>query len=327
MRPMSLGTGSISLFRFSKQFKALFQRHASGLRAVFRPAVAAAVVVVACMLGWASMANGGPNAGVDPFGALQDDLVRDGFDGSLIRDLYSRPEVSFDQKGIATYYLHREATVDYGQFLSKSLINRAMDYVREHRAALEEAQGTFGVEKEVITAIILVESRLGGFIGSRLVLNTLSTLAALGRNDIRDRIWTTHLKGKEEGSRPMFDSWAARKSTWAYDELKAYLKYVQMHGIDPLSVRGSFAGALGIAQFVPTSVLRFARDGNHDGRIDLFDHEDAICSIANYLGQQGWCPSLKRGDAFRVLLSYNNSKYYADTILDVAERLAQGQGQ
>jgi membrane-bound lytic murein transglycosylase B len=88
-------------------------------------------------------------------------------------------------------------------------------------------------------------------------------------------------------------------------------------------MHGSFAGALGIAQFVPSSVLRFAKDGNRDGQTNLFDHEDAIESISNYLKQHGWRPSLTRNEAFRVILYYNNSKYYAETILKVSERLAK----
>jgi membrane-bound lytic murein transglycosylase B len=88
-------------------------------------------------------------------------------------------------------------------------------------------------------------------------------------------------------------------------------------------MRGSFAGALGIAQFLPSSVLKFGKDGNRDGRINLFDHADAIESIASYLNQHGWRPSLTRNEAFRVILYYNNSKYYAETILKVSERLAK----
>jgi membrane-bound lytic murein transglycosylase B len=88
---------------------------------------------------------------------------------------------------------------------------------------------------------------------------------------------------------------------------------------------GSFAGALGISQFIPSSVLRFAQDGNKDGQINLFDHEDAIMSIAYYLKQHGWKPGLSRNEQFRIVLTYNHSEYYAETILKVAERLSESQ--
>lgn len=260
---------------------------------------------------------------IDPFAALKTRLIKDGFDRILIRSFYSRPEVGFDKRCVSAYFLHREGTLDYSQFLTQSSIDRAIDYLGQHQGVLKQARSVYGVEEEVIGAIILVESRLGTLIGKRLVLNTLSTFAVLDDKDSRDSLWHSYLKDKTDRSKRQFDSWASRKSTWAYNELKAYLKYVKAEGLDPFSMRGSYAGALGIAQFMPSSVLEFARDGNRDGRIDLRDHDDAIESIANYLNRHGWGPTLSHDKAFRILLRYNDSKYYAETILKVAERLAK----
>ncbi|NVM20931.1 MAG: lytic murein transglycosylase, partial [Desulfobacterales bacterium] len=170
--------------------------------------------------------------------------------------------------------------------------------------------------------IMLVESRLGDFIGKRMVLNTLSSLAALDDNAVREMLWNTRVKHKSSESRDKFDTWARRKAAWAYTELKAYLKYVNDQHIDPFSVLGSYAGALGFAQFMPSNVLMFGQDGNKDGRINLYQHGDAIESIANYLKHHGWRPGLSRQEAFRVVLCYNRSKYYADTVLKVAERIS-----
>ncbi len=277
------------------------------------------------LVGCADRVRGEPLKGPNPFAPLKTRLIRDGFDRPLIRSLYSKPEVAFEQKSISTYFLHREAALNYDQFLTRSSLDKAKDYLGRHQKALERSQSVYGVEGEIITAIILVETRLGTFIGKRLVFNTLSTLAALGDKDIRGRFWEAYLKGKADVSKEQFDAWAARKSEWAYSELKAYLEYTKAQGLDPLSMRGSFAGALGIAQFIPSSVLQFARDGNRDGQINLFDHEDAIESIANYLNQHGWEPGLSanRKEALQVLLRYNQSTYYANAILNVAERLSK----
>jgi len=260
---------------------------------------------------------------IDPFAALKARLIKDGFDRLLIRSFYSRPEATFDKGCVSAYFLHREETLDYSQFLTQSSIDRAIDYLGQHQEALKQARSVHGVEEEVIGAIILVESRLGTSIGKRQVLNTLSTFAVLDDKDSRDSLWHTYLKEKTDRSKRQFDSWASRKSAWAYNELKAYLKYVKTEGLDPFSMRGSYAGALGIAQFMPSSVLEFGQDGNRDGQIDLRDHDDAIESIANYLNRHGWGPSLSHDKAFRILLRYNDSKYYAETILKVAERLAR----
>lgn len=64
--------------------------------------------------------------------------------------------------------------------------------------------------------------------------------------------------------------------------------------MNPADIKGSYAGALGIAQFMPSNALSLAKDGDMDGKIDLFDHPDAIHSIANYLKQHGWKLGLTR---------------------------------
>jgi membrane-bound lytic murein transglycosylase B len=279
------------------------------------------MAVLCCI--WLSGGYGFAGDKPDPFAPLKANLVRDGFDSTRIQSLYAKSEVTFESRGISAYYLHREATANYDQFLTKESIDTAFEYRDQHKNTLRQAQETYGVEGEVITAIILVETRFGTMIGRRLVLNTLSTLAVLGDKESRDRFWNEYLKGEEDASKSHFDAWASRKSSWAYKELKAYLEYVNAQGLDPLSMPGSFAGALGISQFIPSSVLRFAQDGNMDGQINLFDHEDAIMSIAYYLKQHGWKPGLSRSEQFRIVLKYNHSEYYAETILKVAERLAE----
>ena len=88
--------------------------------------------------------------------------------------------------------------------------------------------------------------------------------------------------------------------------------------MDPAAVSGSYSGAMGIAQFMPTNVLALARDGNDDGQINLFDHSDAITSIANYLKHYGWHPGIDGQKAYRVIYHYNHSRQYVDTILEVS---------
>jgi membrane-bound lytic murein transglycosylase B len=285
--------------------------------------LAVAVLSLVWLIGCNDKAYGEPSRSHAPYATLQERLIKEGFDRSFVRSLYSKPEVAFDQKGAVSYFSHREATLNYDQFLTQTSIDQAIDYLGQHKKALKQAKKAYGVEEGVITAIILVESRLGTFIGKHMVLNTLSTLAALDDEDSRDMLWHTCVKHKAQGSRSQFDTWGRRKSAWAYRELKAFLQYVEAQRVDPYSVHGSYAGALGIAQFVPSSVIRFARDGNGDGQVNLYDHEDAIESIANYLKQHGWRPGMKRPKAFRILLHYNRSRYYAETILEVAERLGK----
>ncbi len=282
----------------------------------------ASTLALVVVLGMALPVPGTPPVQAAPFAELQKSLVRDGFAEAEIGALYSRPEATLDPEGITAYFLHREATLNYDQFLSESSIEKAVSYLKLHEKALQEATKQHGVNAEIVTAILLVESRLGANTGRQSVLNTLSNLAAIGDPSARDSLWNTYVSRKAPDEKEAFNKWAARKSTWAYQELKAYLQYAKAQGLDPFSVRGSYAGALGFAQFVPSSVLTYGRDGDKDGKVDLHQHEDAIDSIAYYLKQHGWEPKLDREKAFNVLLRYNNSKYYADTILKVADRIA-----
>ena len=251
------------------------------------------------------------------FESLQNRLITDGFDKDRISALYKRPEVYFETKGVSRFLVHREASLNYNQFTSKKSIRNALKYMDQHQKTLESTEKTYGVDKEIVTAIILVETRLGVLIGGQSVLNTLSTMAALADPDVRDMFWGKVSKSTRL-TREQFEKWVKRKSSWAYKELKAFLNYTAKENMDPAAVPGSYSGAMGIAQFMPTNVLAFAKDGNDDGQINLFDHPDAIISIASYLKHYGWYPGIDGKKAYKVIYHYNHSQQYVDTILKVS---------
>jgi membrane-bound lytic murein transglycosylase B len=251
------------------------------------------------------------------FGSLQDRLIRDGFDKDRIFAIYKRPEVYFEIKGVSRFLVHREAELNYDQFASKKSIRNALKYMAQHKEALQRAEKTYGVDKEIITAIILVETRLGVSVGVPLVLNTLSTTAALADADVREMFWNKVSKSIQL-TRKQFDEWVNRKSAWAYKELKAFLKYTAEEHMDPVDISGSYSGAMGIAQFMPSNILLYAKDGDNNGSTNLFDHADAISSIGNYLKHYGWHPGINRENAYHVIYHYNHSRQYVDTILKVS---------
>ena len=143
---------------------------------------------------------------------------------------------------------------------------------------------------------MLVETRLGTYLGESSILNTLSTLAASDSSYVKEKIWD-FIPQKRRYKRDKFEEKAIKKSEWAYKELMAYLKFTEKEGIDPFSIKGSYAGAFGISQFMPSNALTLAKDGNNDGKTDLFDTPDAIASIANYLKNYGWKPGISEEDA------------------------------
>ena len=167
---------------------------------------------------------------------------------------------------------------------------------------------------------------MGTYVGKRLVINTLSTMAAIADPEIRNLLWDS-IKDENRISRAKFEIKADKKSAWAYDELKAFIKYVNREKLDPYTLYGSYAGAMGIAQFMPTNILKFAKDGNGDGKINLLDHSDAILSVASYLKHYGWHPGIDDAEARKVLFEYNHSSYYVDILMRIFKLLEGKNGK
>ena len=147
------------------------------------------------------------------------------------------------------------------RFVTEARIAEGTEFWRRNAAALERAAQSQGVPEEIIVAIIGVETVYGRQMGSWRVIDALSTLA--------------------------FDY--PPRAEFFRGELEQYLLYARDAGLDVFSVRGSYAGAIGIPQFMPGSYRRFAVDFDGDGAIDLRGSPaDAIGSVANFLVQHGW---------------------------------------
>ncbi len=254
-----------------------------------------------------------------PLTIVEKKLIKDGFNRTYIKELYKRKNVYFDPVGVSLFFRHNETKLNYNQFKSKKSIKKARQYIIRHKKALNSAEKKFGVDKSVITAIILVETRLGTYTGDRLIINTLSSMASVSDPETRKNLWKKY--ADSSNSKEKFDKWSKRKSKWAYSELKGLLVFAKRENIDPANIFGSYAGAMGICQFMPTNAVRLSKDGNKDGTIDLFNHDDAIYSIANYLKKSGWHAKIDKEKAFKVIYSYNHSNYYVNIILEISEIL------
>lgn len=254
------------------------------------------------------------------FDSLQKRLIHDGFEPNQIKSVYSKPKVHFETRGVSLFFMHQESKLNYDQFLSENCIQSAKKYMEDQKVFLANAEREFGVDPKIIIAIILVETRFGTYVGKRPILNTLSTMASLSDTEVRDMFWN-EIRGSSPLTTEKFNEKANKKSKWAYNELKAFLKYTNREGLDPVAIKGSYAGAMGIAQFMPSNILAFAKDGNNDGSINLLHHGDAIVSIASFLSHYGWCPAIGKNKAYKVLLNYNYSKPYANTLLKISNRL------
>jgi membrane-bound lytic murein transglycosylase B len=145
-----------------------------------------------------------------------------------------------------------------------------------HAAAFDAAYRTYGVPPKVICGILRIETNFG--IPTRLSPNPVGTIPAI------NRLATLYVRPlPSEKLSQHFVRW----QQFALYQLKELLKASTKFGWDLFQIPGSLTGAIGLAQFEPSS-LKVAVDGNGDGKIDLFDPADAILSIANYLVTRGW---------------------------------------
>jgi membrane-bound lytic murein transglycosylase B len=263
-------------------------------------------------------------------------LTADGFDEQAVQGLFSRPEVQFEPGAMKTKMeelLRNRAAVSEPPpasprkkgvmkgFLKTGILAKARAFIREHRPILEDIHATYGVPKEIVVSILLVETRLGEYVGSQFALNRLASMALCTdlervRPYISPRLLTPRT---EDYARER----CMEKANWAYDELKALLTYTEKSGMDPVAIPGSTYGAIGLCQFMPSNIALFGVDADQDGRIDLFTGPDALHSIANYLRGHGWSGTMPKSSQQKVIFAYNHSSVYANTVLAVADRLKE----
>ncbi|MFT6915689.1 MAG: membrane-bound lytic murein transglycosylase B [Motiliproteus sp.] len=158
-----------------------------------------------------------------------------------------------------------EKRLDWGGysriFLGQSRIDQGVEFWDTHEDALLRASAYYGVAPEVIVAIIGVETRYGRQAGSYRVIDALATLA--------------------------FDY--PPRSAFFTTQLGEFIQLVQEQNLDPGTIKGSYAGAMGYGQFIPSSYRHYAVDFDQDGRADILSNPvDAIGSVANYFNKHGW---------------------------------------
>lgn len=266
-------------------------------------------------------------AGPPVFSRLQERLVADGLDAPFVQTLYENPQVRLEPEVLAANLRRREAMLNYDQFLTPTAVSRAAHYLQEHRRALAEAHRRHGVPPQVIVAIIMVETSLGEQTGRFPTFNLLSTMAVADDPQVRTLILDFLTpEDRQLQSDEIISQRLEHRIARGYQELKALIEYARRSQSDPLAVRGSSEGAVGIPQFLPSNISRYGRDGDGDGTVDLFKHEDAIASVACFLEMHHWGRAHGARDRKRVLFHYNRSSYYADTVYALAERLEARSG-
>lgn len=192
-----------------------------------------------------------------------------GFDRGWVERVFSEGRYSELAERLNTPSLQPPSARNWIEYRARNVderrVREGIAFRREHRGALLRAAALYGVPDEIIVAIIGIETHYGRLLGNLRTVDVMLTLA--------------------------FDY--TRRAPLYRAELVELLLLAREQGIDPLSLRGSFAGAIGLPQFMPSSIRRWATDFDGDGRVELARSPvDAIGSVGNFLAVHGWQPGV-----------------------------------
>ncbi|MGE3756302.1 MAG: lytic murein transglycosylase [Pseudobdellovibrionaceae bacterium] len=205
----------------------------------------------------------------------------------------------------------------HGTQVSDEAVDRVTSFMAENKKILNHAEKQFGVDSFVIASLLFIESRYGKNTGTFDVCSVFAHLAQLDRPEILDYLYSQTSKFSLEvisaEDKKRIVEMKTRKEKWALEELSALNRMYKRDKKLTMQLRGSFSGAFGIAQFIPSSFMVYARSKNNKVA-DLSKVDDAVTSVANYLKKSGW-----RKNKTKALLKYNNSLDYANAILKLAK--------
>jgi membrane-bound lytic murein transglycosylase B len=221
-------------------------------------------------------------------------LTDNGFSGEEISAVFLDERVALypeilEKKGKGLNYFSKK----FGLLTRKS-IDRGRRILKDNRPILTAVSNLYKVQPEALVAIYRVETNFGQYVGEYPVFNSLITMTLL----------------------------ANRRSDWAEKELVSLFVLSRKNSTDPLSIKGSWAGAFGLCQFIPSSFLTYGVDGNGDGSVNLFQFADAMASVANYLRANGW-ENNHPGKSRKAVWAYNHCDNYVQAVMAYSKAIGE----
>jgi len=231
--------------------------------------------------------------------SFKQEAVRAGISPNVVNSALNG--VSYSSKVVSLDRNQRSFKMSFDAFyklrVSNAMINQGRSYIQRHQRLLSSIERRTGVPPEIIVSIWGLETGYGRNSGSMSTFRSLATLA-----------------------------YDCRRSAFFTNELMAALQLVQRGDLSPGEMRGAWAGELGQAQFLASSYLRFAVDGDGNGRRDLIRSvPDVLASVGNYLRAYGWRAGAgwEPGTAnYNVLRQWNKAGVYVKTISVMASKMA-----
>lgn len=212
----------------------------------------------------------------------------------------------------------RENPYLYRHFANPSFSLLGAQFARDNKQMFDDIEGQLKIPREVVAAILVIESGIGKNTGKELVAYRLSRLASVCDPD---NLRQNYILQKKKDPQVTFEAVRDRCNyleTTFLPEIPALIEIGKRNNISPLKIRGSSAGAFGLPQFLPSAFIRFGMDGDRNGIVSLYHPSDAAWSAANYLSSFGYRDDIPIEEKRAVIWRYNKSDAYIDAVLAVS---------
>ncbi len=263
-----------------------------------------------------------PAASVKGWDHLARLLIRDGVPQAEVVKALSDPRMPY-RTTLVFGLQPRERHSMYRKHNSRANRVNALKFYLANKEVFTEAKARYGVPESLVLSILQVETACGRNTGNSNIFPPLARLANATESATLEQNIAVHGKLKEAA---VLKRAAYLESTFLPQAVAAF-RIAKVYGIGVHDLRGSFAGALGLPQFLPRNILDFGVDADADGRVLVDRPADAIHSAANYLSKKGWKSSFRPAPAAKaqraVIWEYNRSAPYIDTVLTMAGELSR----
>ena len=260
-------------------------------------------------------------------GYVEDLIVSKGLDKVRAHDLMSDPRVVFDERFVLknlNFVRPPASAKSPGRMeIDNKYVIKGRAFIEENQNLFDEIRQKYEISPEIIMAILIIETRIGTYPMKYNAFNVYANISLISDPAIMERL--KDFTGVD--NIPLHDAGGMKKTLargrWAAGELYNLILIADTLGLDPLEIKGSVGGALGPAQFIPSTFMKWGADGDDDGVRNPFSMQDATASIANLLTKSGWRENGDEKKNRAAIWLYNHSDVYVNTIMKLYEELSK----